>query len=172
MKNKAFTLIELLVVVLIIGILTAIAVPQYRKAVDKAQITKIMPLVDAILKGQEMYFLTHGEYAFDLSELDIDVTKNCIFAGKKNNHIHCPGLVLNNGTSKNIITGTLDLYFCPSQNDPASWSDYMPCYNTREFTVTFYYQHAFGWLQQEDVGKVICSSTTERGKYLESMFCQ
>lgn len=173
MKNKAFTLIELLVVVLIIGILAAIAVPQYRKAVDKAQITKIMPLVDAILKGQEMYFLTHGEYAFDLSKLDIDVSSNdCIIAGSRKHQIWCPGFVLNNGFSNGVLGGNVGLYFCPSQSDPSKWDTYMPCHNARELVVSFRYQHPYGLLQPEDVGKITCSSTTERGKYLKSMFCQ
>ena len=69
MKNHAFTLIELLVVVLIIGILSAIALPQYQTAVDKANYTSMMAAVRALKNEQELYYLANGEYATDITEL-------------------------------------------------------------------------------------------------------
>ena len=70
---KAFTLIELLVVVLIIGILSAIALPQYRVAVAKARFTQAMLLGDAIVRAQKIYYLANNTYAADFDDLDIDM---------------------------------------------------------------------------------------------------
>jgi prepilin-type N-terminal cleavage/methylation domain-containing protein len=70
-NKKAFTLIELLVVVLIIGILAAIALPQYRKAVDKSKYTALISLTKGLADANEIYYLANGVYAEDFDKLDI-----------------------------------------------------------------------------------------------------
>jgi prepilin-type N-terminal cleavage/methylation domain-containing protein len=69
--NKGFTLIELLVVVLIIGILAAVALPQYQKAVDKSRAAQVMPFLSAVQKAQRLYFLENGVYSDKWEDLSI-----------------------------------------------------------------------------------------------------
>ncbi len=66
---KGFTLIELLVVVLIIGILAAVALPQYQKAAAKAKTALAIAYVREVAKQQRLYFTEHGVYASSIQEL-------------------------------------------------------------------------------------------------------
>ena len=71
--KQAFTLIELLVAVLIIGILAAVAVPQYQKAVWKSRNTQLKLLAKSVMDAENVYFLTNNEYSTRFDQLDVDL---------------------------------------------------------------------------------------------------
>lgn len=68
-----FTLIELLVVVLIIGILAAIALPQYERAVDKSRLTEAFVQGRHIRDAQKVYYMANGAYASTFADLGVDL---------------------------------------------------------------------------------------------------
>jgi prepilin-type N-terminal cleavage/methylation domain-containing protein len=75
LNNAAFTLIELLVVVLIIGILAAIALPQYQLAVLKSRTSQALSVINSITSAQKIYYLTNGKYAAKMEDLDINLPR-------------------------------------------------------------------------------------------------
>ena len=70
-KNKGFTIIELLIVVLIIGVLTAIALPMYFNAVEKSRTSEPLQTLSTIAKAQQRHKLQDNVYTDQIDSLDI-----------------------------------------------------------------------------------------------------
>ncbi len=89
-KIAGFTLIELLVVVVIIGLLAAIALPQYNKAVKKAQGREVLVVLNALDKALQAYALEHGNlvttYSLSPEELNIKIPDLNHFLYEDNPH--------------------------------------------------------------------------------------
>jgi type IV pilus assembly protein PilE len=73
-NKKAFTLIELLVVVLIIGILAAIALPQYEKAVLKSKAVQGIIKLQTLTQAQKAFWMQNGVFSRDKDALGIENT--------------------------------------------------------------------------------------------------
>ncbi len=73
---KGFTLLELLVVVIIIGILAGIALPQYRRAVGKAELAQVISATKAVQNAQDRFYLINNQYATSFDMLDINLPSN------------------------------------------------------------------------------------------------
>ncbi|MBN2544089.1 prepilin-type N-terminal cleavage/methylation domain-containing protein [bacterium] len=64
--RKGFTLIELMIVVVIIGILAAISIPMYNRAVDKAKYSRGRIWLKRLYYAIETFYLEHGCYPADM----------------------------------------------------------------------------------------------------------
>lgn len=75
-KQRGFTLIELLVVVLIIGILAAVALPQYQRAVLETRVKSRLYTAQPLFKAAQLYHLEHGQWPDSLDKLNVEMDDN------------------------------------------------------------------------------------------------
>ncbi len=77
MKNwkEGFTLLEVLIVVLIIGVLTAVSLPQYMKAVERARMTEAVTLLANIAQAQGRKYIQVNRYVTNFMGLDLQFEK-------------------------------------------------------------------------------------------------
>lgn len=72
-KKHGFTLIELLTVVVILGILTSIALPQYRKSIQRAEAANALINLKTIFDSAKRYKATHSAWPTSVGQLDVDL---------------------------------------------------------------------------------------------------
>lgn len=75
-KRKGFMLIELLMVVAIVGILAAVAVPNFIGLTDEAKTARIQADLSTIGSAVEVYYAKHGNYPSKIEDMVDSTGKN------------------------------------------------------------------------------------------------
>lgn len=150
--KRGFTLIELLVVVLIIGILAAVALPQYQKAVDKSRVSQGVQLISSLQKATEVWILEHpGENAYDFFQEDathfLDIDLPCWYQDSDRCRV---GKNIGETTIEISTTGSAIVFLRVYWD--SSWDEYLPIGALRDANGQWSYKCGY----YNDRGKAIC----------------
>ena len=150
-----FTLIELLVVVLIIGILAAVAVSQYKKAVIRSRFVQLKTMAESVAKAEEVYYLAQGDYTNQFKDLDIEMsgsdTRLNVHPGRKSDWGEC-------------------ILFINSKAHPNSSDKYafIQCIDQKS---ALGYERFLDWGRPEERGKRTCFNMTQDTASLQHQLC-
>ena len=151
-NQKAFTLIELLVVVLIIGILAAVALPQYQKAVAKARLSNMKQIIASVKTAEETFYLKNGTYTIDWELLDIDLP-NCPPRATNSDVLICDNYFMLDPLNGDVAN--LRAFYCPE--DVKIKADSSQCSLHSDFVYTV-------WLDNSNnAGTITCTGNTAFG---------
>lgn len=125
--NKGFTLIELLIVILIIGILAAVALPQYQMSTGKAKYSALKENLQTLRASLGRYYLANHQFTRDLTALDVQITggMNCYVDGHMKS-IWCNMNIFNvlieygGGLKRNAIVNPACVAYSKNLNDKAN----------------------------------------------------
>ncbi len=148
-NNGGVTLIELLVVVLIIGILAAVALPQYQKAVAKARFAEVITAAKVLKNSVELYYLENGQYP-DYWMKALITYPGCKESASSKYLLSCDNFVAD------LYAGaTYNLFFYGGIKNGTTITKYTDAMQKALFTYKVWLDHS------DNPGKVTCSSSVD-----------
>ena len=108
--SNAFTLVELVVVIMVIGILSAIAVPSFRNATYKTRQKEATLLLSSYLRSAQAYYVEFGSITQNTSELGhfMKITGCCSVCGWDHNPKYCKSNIPMNFDNRELVSWRTD----------------------------------------------------------------